>query len=172
MEEFVKIGKTQKPHSIKGELKLSVEDIYVDDLFEVEAVFLELRGQKVPYFVEELQEGNAMIIKLEGIETRNAADELAHKDLYLRREDINLPDEVILSGGMFYKHLEGFLIVETELGEIAIIEEVAEFPQQEMAYISYNNKTLLIPLNTQLIKSIDNEAKKVLMELPEGLLDL
>ena len=142
----------------------------MDDLFEVEAIFLEIKGQKVPYFIEELQE--AMILKLEGIETRNAAEELAHKGLYLRRDDINLPDEVIESGGMRFKHLEGFIIFDEEAGEVAKIEEVAEFPQQEMAYITYNNKTLLIPMNPKLILRIDKEAKKVFMDLPEGLLDL
>lgn len=172
MDEFVKIGRTQKPHSIKGELKLNVEEIYVEDLFAVEAVFLEIKGQKVPYFVEELQEGNAMILKLEGIESRNAAEELAHKDLFLRRKDINLPDEVIASGGLRYKHLEGYIIFDEEAGEVAEIEEVAEFPQQEMAYITYNNKTLLIPMNPNLILRIDAAAKKVYMDLPEGLLEL
>jgi 16S rRNA processing protein RimM len=170
MDEFVKIGRTQKPHSIKGELKLFVEEIYIDDVFEVEALFLEIKGQKVPYFIEELQD--AMILKLEGIETRNAAEELAHKDLYLRREDINLPDEVIASGGMYYKHLEGYTIFDEEVGKIAVIEEVAEFPQQEMAYVTYKNKTLLIPMNAKLILRIDAQAKKVFMELPDGLLDL
>ena len=170
MDEFIKIGRTQKPHSIKGELKLFIEEVFIEDLFEVEAIFLEIRGQKIPYFIEELQE--AMILKLEDIETRTAAEELAHKSVYLRRADINVPDEVIESGGMYYKYLEGYVIFDEEVGEVGKIDEVADFPQQEMAYITYKNKTLLIPLNSKLILSIDKEKKQVFMSLPDGILSL
>jgi 16S rRNA processing protein RimM len=172
MSEFVKIGKTQKAHGIKGELKLNVEEHFIDDLFETEAVFLEIKGQKVPYFVEDIQEGNVIFVKLEGVGTRNEAEQLMHKDLYMRREDISLSDEIIASGGLRYKFLEGFTIFDTEDGEIAVIVEVAEFPQQEMAYISYKNKTMLVPLNEELILEIDRDQKTVLMNLPEGLLGL
>jgi 16S rRNA processing protein RimM len=169
---FVKIGKTQKPHSIKGELKLNVEEKFVDDLFDQEAVFIQIKGQYVPYFIESLREGNTIILKLEDIENRSAAEALAHKDLFLRRDDLSLTDEEIESKGLLYGFLEGYMLIDEELGEIAVIEEVAEFPQQEMAYITYQDKVCLIPLNTNLIKEIQKEEKKVLVDLPEGLLDV
>jgi 16S rRNA processing protein RimM len=172
MNKLIKVGHTQKVHGIKGELKLIIEDHFVDDAFEAEALFLEIKGQKVPYFVEEMQEGNSLILKLEGVDTRNDAEQLMHKDVYMRREDIRVSDEVIDAGGMYYKYMEGFTIFDTEEGEIAIISEVAEFPQQEMAYITYKKKLLLIPLNEELIVEVNREAKTVLMNLPEGLLGL
>jgi 16S rRNA processing protein RimM len=172
MSEFIRIGRTQKAHGIKGELKLNIEEHFIDDLFETEAVFIELKGQKVPYFVEEIQEGNMMLMKLEAVDTRNEAEQLMHKDLYMRREDITISDELINSGGMHYKYLEGFTIFDNEAGEIAVIEEVAEFPQQEMAYITYLKKTVLIPLNEELILEVDRDKKTLLMNLPEGLLGL
>jgi 16S rRNA processing protein RimM len=172
MENLVRIGKTQKAHGLKGELKLNVEEYFIDDLFETEALFIELKGQKVPYFIENLQEGNSIILKLEGINSRNEAEQLAHKELFMRREDIHLSDEIINSGGLKYKFLEGFTIYDNVEGEIAVINEVAEFPQQEMAYITYKTKTLLIPLNDDIILEINREEKKVMMNLPEGILNL
>ena len=172
MNELVKIGSTQKAHGIKGELKLNVEEHFMDDLFDVEAVLIEIKGQKVPYFVEDIQEGNSVFIKLEGVDTRTEAEQLMHKDLYLRREDISISDELINSGGMYFKYLEGYTVFDDVEGEIALIDEVAAFPQQEIAYVFYKNRTILIPLNDELILEVDKVQKKVLMNLPEGILGL
>jgi 16S rRNA processing protein RimM len=172
MNEFVKVGKTQKAHGIKGELKLHVEDHFIDDLFETEALFVEIKGQKIPYFIENLQEGNALILKLEGVDTRTESEQLMHKDVYMNRDDISLSDEIIASEGLVYKFTEGFKIVDILYGEIAEIEEVVEFPQQEMAYVTYKNKTLLLPLHPNFVVEVDRENKILTMNLPEGLLDL
>ena len=40
MNELVKIGNTQKAHGIKGELKLNVEEHFIDDLLDAEAIFV------------------------------------------------------------------------------------------------------------------------------------
>lgn len=172
MDEFVKVGKTQKAHGIKGELKLNVEEHFIDDLFETEALFIEIKGQKIPYFIENLQEGNALILKLEGVDNRTDAEQLMHKDVYMKRDDISLSDELIASEGLVYKFTEGFKIVDVQYGEIAEIEEVVEFPQQEMAYVTYQDKTLLLPLHPNFIVDVDREKKVITMNLPDGLLDL
>ncbi len=44
-------------------------------------------------------------------------------------------------------------------------------PQQEMAFLDYKGAEVLIPLNVQLIVSINEEKQEILMDLPEGLLD-
>jgi len=172
MNELVKIGNTQKAHGIKGELKLNVAEHFIDDLFETEAVFIEIKGQKVPYFVEDIQEGNVIFIKLEGVDSRSEAELLSQKDIFMRRSDISISDELINSGGMYYKYLEGYTLIDDVEGEIAVIEEVALFPQQEIAYVYFQNRTILIPLNEELILNVDNTAKKVFMSLPEGILGL
>lgn len=169
---FIKIGKTQKPHSIKGELKLTVEEKFMADLSDQEALFIQIKGQYVPYFIEELRAANTLIIKLEDLNKRSDVEPLAHKDVFLRRDDLSLTDEEIANKGLMYSFLEGYMMIDEELGEIAEIEEVAEFPQQEMAYVTYQDKTCIIPLNMNLIKEIKKEEKKVLVDLPEGLLDV
>jgi 16S rRNA processing protein RimM len=172
MNELVKIGNTQKAHGIKGELKLNVEEHFIDDLLDAEAIYVEIKGQKVPYFVEDIQEGNIIFVKFEGVDSRNEAEQLMHKDLYMRREDITISDELINSGGMYFKYLEGYILFDDVEGEIAMIEEVASFPQQEMAYVMYQDRTILIPLNDEFILDVDKENKKVTMSLPNGILSL
>ena len=73
---------------------------------------------------------------------------------------------------MRYKKYVNFEIHDKILGKIGIIEEIIEYPQQEMAAIKFQEKEVLIPLNEQLILTIDAENKVIEMDLPDGLLEL
>ena len=42
MENLIKIGYTQKPHGLSGELKVFIEEIYEEDFMECETVFLNI----------------------------------------------------------------------------------------------------------------------------------
>lgn len=64
------------------------------------------------------------------------------------------------------------LLVDQNAGEIGHITEVLEMPQQEMAAVQYQGREVLIPLNEQFIIEVDHATQKVLMDLPEGLLNL
>jgi 16S rRNA processing protein RimM len=171
--EFIKIGKVRCAHGIKGELKISVEEKFIDSLWESEAIFLEMRGNKTPYFVEELREGAAIMIKLENVDTRTASEQVGQPDIYLRREDIDLTDaEIDEDASLEYEHLLGYTLHETDLGEVGIIKLIEAYPQQEMATVSLGDKTVLIPLLPVWIVEINPEQKTVTMNLPDGILDL
>mgnify|MGYP003841375859 CR=1 FL=1 len=48
-----------------------------------------------------------------------------------------------------------FTLVDAEIGELGKIEDVIEFPQQEMAVISHNEKEVFIPLHESLIEKLN-----------------
>ncbi len=115
--------------------------------------------------------------KINFISTREEFEKFQNYEINLETsqhsyEDISLSDEIIESEGLVYKFTEGFKVMDIHQGEIAEIEEVVEFPQQEMAYVTYNDKTILLPLHPNFIVEIDRENKIITMNLPEGLLDL
>jgi 16S rRNA processing protein RimM len=45
-------------------------------------------------------------------------------------------------------------------------------PHQEMAVVNHHNKEVLIPLNEELIINIDTTKRLIIMNLPEGLVQL
>ena len=63
-------------------------------------------------------------------------------------------------------------MIDKEVGEVGVIEEILDMPQQEMTLIRYKKREVLIPLNEELILEIDEKKKQVMVDLPEGLLDL
>ncbi len=175
MAGFIEIGHTKKTHGVQGWLRVQVEPEYLEDLLSTSAVFLSLQGQPVPYFVESFDARNDLLLKLEDINSKEAAAELSGKALSLREQDI-IPDEErefeMTEEELEYSFLTGYELHTPEQGNIGAILEILEFPQQEMARLEIDQKEVLIPLHEDFIQSINEEHKQVTMSLPEGLLDL
>jgi 16S rRNA processing protein RimM len=166
------IGYTRKPHGLKGEIKLQVTERYLEDLLNVEFVFLNLKGQNMPFFIEDIRVGNSIIAKFEDVNSPEAALKIASKEMYIRQEDLIPDDEREMEVEIpTYERCLGYVIFNgTE--RIGAIEELIEYPQQEMAVVQYNNREVLVPLNAAYIQKIDDSEKMILVDLPEGLLDL
>jgi 16S rRNA processing protein RimM len=71
-----------------------------------------------------------------------------------------------------YERFEGYQLVDQELGNLGVIEEIVESPGQHLAMLDYQGREVVVPLNPVFIQSVDHNAKKVQVDLPEGLLDL
>lgn len=162
---LVTIGQTGRPHGLKGELKLWVEEAYEADLLAAQAVFIDKR----PFFPSAIRAGGSLLLKLEGVDTREAAQLLSGKPLELRAEDIGEPEE---EAEATFLDLMGFVIYDTELGRIGEIEDVLDMPEHYVAVVTYREKEVYIPLHEDLIAALDPEAATVELNLPEGLLDL
>lgn len=174
--QYVNIGYTKKTHGIAGELKLVIEDRFLEDFLKNERIFLDVKGAKVPYFVASVRGKDEMILKLEEVDSRESAYTLQSREVFLREQDL-IPGhereiETEEEESLEYEHLTGFLLIDKTAGVIGPIEEVLEMPQQEMAFLRHKGREVLVPLNEQFITGVDEKGKKVMMDLPEGLLDM
>ena len=174
MKEYIQIGKTKKPFGLTGELKVDIEEAFLEDFLLAKILFLRIKGKPVPYFVEGIQVKGMPLLKLEDVDNKETAVKIGGSDILLREEDI-LPEEqrqLEVEETIEFARLKGFSIHDLNLGPIGKIEAIEEFPQQEMAIVSYKEKETMIPLNEGLIEEIDYEKRIVKMDLPEGLLKL
>jgi 16S rRNA processing protein RimM len=170
--DYVEIGRIRKPHGLAGEVKGDIDERFWDDVAEVDAFFVEIRGEKTPYFIDYLRGKGTLIIKFEDINTKEDASLFTSQSLYLRREDVNLSEDEINDTGLEFSHLEGYELHVEEIGKVGLIKEVVEYPQQEMATVEAGAKSFLVPLRAAWILSTDEKKKTILMDLPEGLLDI
>ncbi|MFK8005907.1 MAG: ribosome maturation factor RimM [Saprospiraceae bacterium] len=176
MEKYISIGFTKKEHRLKGELKVLVDDEYLEDLLKTPVIFLSIKGRHLPYFVEETRLENELIIKLEDVDSKEAAHLLSSKEIFLQPANILKKEEKELvfenPSNLLFGHLVDFMLVDSELGELGKIIDVVEFPQQEMAVIPHNGNEFFIPIHESLIEKIDEEKQYIYMNLPEGILDV
>lgn len=169
---MISIGFCRKPHGVGGELKVQIEAEYLEDFLQAEVIFLDITGKQVPYFIEKIRPGSEILVKLEDVDSREAAAALNGKEMLMREEDVHTGEEEENEEDLAYEDLVGYEIIETDLGLIGKIEDVLEYPQQMMALLIYQEREILIPLNEYLIQDIDIENQQIIMELPEGLLEL
>ncbi len=164
------IGYIGKAHGLEGRLKLVSEDAYLEDFTYLEVIFAEEKGGLVPYFIEDINfKGVPPLIKFEDINTREQATKLANKKIYARNSDLQEREE---KSPLQYGAYIGYTLHDEQLGELGKIEDIQAFPQQEIAFFQYNNEEKLIPLNDSLIISVDEEKQLIIVNLPEGLLDI
>lgn len=167
----MRVGRIRKPHGVEGLVKILIEDAFMDSFFESEVLFIEQRGGQVPFFVEDIREGNEILVKFEEVDTREAALELSGKEVFLREQDIQEPSEEQIEALGFRRYV-GFVILDKTSGRVGVVEEVIELPQQWMAVVDYRGKEVFIPLNDAFIMTVNTTEKTLEMDLPAGLLDL
>jgi 16S rRNA processing protein RimM len=168
-ESYFRIGSILKPKGLKGELH-----IYVDfeglDAIKFTTIFLDIAGKPVPYFVSSIKylQKNAAYLVLEDVDSIEKASTLVKKHIYLPNKLKPKPKK----GEFTLMDLVGFTAIDEDEGELGKITDVHEYPKQFIAAITYKNCEVLFPLNEDIIKSIDVVKEIVLVNLPEGLLDV
>ncbi|MDR6783533.1 16S rRNA processing protein RimM [Pedobacter africanus] len=168
-EEAFYIGYITKTKGLKGEVQVFFE--YDEpELLDLDVVFAEINGKMVPFFVSayKLQHNNTGNFYFDDIDHIDKAQQLVKKKVYLPLT--KMPDRS--DEDFHYNDLKGFVVSDETHGELGEIIEINEYPQQFVATVLYQGKEIMFPLNEDMILEIDEEKGRMLVDLPEGLLDI
>jgi 16S rRNA processing protein RimM len=165
-----KAGYIAKPHALKGEISILLEEDMTSDFDEIDALFIEEDGQLVPYFIEEYSiNGLKGILKLEDIDTIEAATSISKKNFYLPKETRMeseegefYDDEII--GVTVFNHADKAL-----LGNIV---DVMKAGPNKLLVLDHHGKEVLIPVNSPFIVAHDKVQNQIEVDLPDGFLDI
>jgi 16S rRNA processing protein RimM len=164
------LGKIVKKYSFKGEV-LAKLDTDQPELYEnLDSILVELRNNLVPFFIEnsQLHKSELLRIKFEDINNEQDADSILKCDLYLPLKF--LPK---LEGDKFYFHeVIGFTVEDVNFGKVGIIKSINDTTAQALFEIDRNGTEILIPMNDEFIKKVDRKKKTILVQTPEGLIEL
>lgn len=155
--QFIKAGEIVTTHGIRGEVKVYC---WLDDP-EMLCEFDRCRISGKEYNMEQVRvQKSCNLVKLEGIETMEAAQLLRGKVLELYREDID--DEVI-----FADELKGVEVFAdgTMIGKII---DVLDYPGNSV-YVVKGAYEYMIPAVSQFILSTDLNANRMEVRLLEGM---
>ncbi len=169
MANYFKIGKIVAVHGLKGELLLKHELGKKTSLKGLQAVFIEEKKNSfLPWFIQttKIKSESEIFLKLEGIDTRETAIPLTQKEIWLTETDFKKFAAKTAPAGLL-----GYSIInKNEM--LGAILELIEQPHQLLCRIEIKGKEVLIPLHEESMIKINHKKKEVIVELPEGLLEI
>ncbi len=167
--QYFKIGKLAASHGLTGELILQHSLGKKTTLKNVEAIFIESpKNNFIPHFIQhtKAKSDDEFYIKLEGTDTVEVARKLTPKLVWLQEADFNKHKAEAAPIAMLGYQLYDDKI---NLGEII---EVNEMPHQILCTILYKGFEALIPVHPANLIKLDHINKKVVVAVPEGLLEI
>ncbi len=169
MLNYFNIGKFVATFGVQGELILKHSLGKKTSLSGLETVFIEEKKDEfLPYFIEStrIKNESEIYIRLEGVNAKEQAQRLVQKPIWLTSEDFHK-----YAGKSAPISLLGYHVIHegADLGEIL---EVIEQPHQLLCRIELNGKEVLLPVHTETLQKVDKNKKQVILDLPEGLLDI
>ena len=172
MFKYEVIGRILKPFRNNGTLLAILDSGFEKDISKAKAIFIRVKGQPVPYFIESLEfEKELAYIKFEEFNGPEEIKLLNGSDLLLRDIDIKLKKKKQIKG-FSLTDIEEFLISDKTSGKTARIISIEQFPQQLMAEVAIGESKVFIPLIENFITDINIDKKLIKMTLPEGIFDL
>lgn len=170
-DDVYKIGTIGKSHGVRGEVSLHFDDD-VFDRVDADYLVLDVDGILVPFFMEEyrFRSNETALVKFEDIDTQDRARSLTGCDVYFPR---TLADSAE-TGQMSLPEIVGYTVVDAASGNIiGTLDGIDDTTENILFEItSSGGSEILVPVNSDWIAGIDAVERRVVMTLPDGLLDL
>lgn len=181
-EMLIGIGKIFKPHGYKGEMNIDLD--YDADIFQGGQItfIIKIDNIPVPFFVENIRGGinHSSFLKLKGIDSDIEASRFANKELYALKQQ--LLSSLDVDEDSFYlaeNEMIGYSVVNEgsgeNIGKITNFETGVEYDYM-IVEDPIRESRFSIPFIDEFVKEIkdssDHESGLVLVELPEGFLEI
>ena len=164
------LGKIVSKFSFRGEVLLKLDSDESPSL-KLKTIFIEIDKILVPFSIVKisLHKSSLLKIKFDGVDSETLADKILRRNTFLPLNDLPKLD----SNKFYYHEIIGFKAEDLHRGEIGIIKEVNDQTSQPVVKINTNeNKEVMIPLVDDFLIKLERNKKKIIFNLPQGLIDL
>ncbi|MCX6334341.1 MAG: ribosome maturation factor RimM [Bacteroidia bacterium] len=162
------LGRISKVHGYEGAVTVKLEKTFIENIPYMESVFLEIEGKPVPFFIDESEYPGSDILRLkfEGYGTFEKVNEFTGCRVFLTTGEKEHTSAGVMS-------FQNYKVILPDNNLVGTISDIIENPGQWLLNISTpDKKEILIPFHEDLIRSIDKRKKVIIMDLPEGLLEI
>ncbi len=166
--KWLRLGRVLRPRGLSGEVYLY---LYADpeDLPEEIPVFVSLS----PHLMRPLtlvalypHRGRVFRARFREVLDRTAAGVLTGQDLFVDPGVLRaLPDS------LYSYELVGMEVVDEAGVPRGVVEEVYLYPAQDVLEIRYGRRLYLLPLVQAFIRGIDRDRGRIVVRIPDGLLE-
>jgi 16S rRNA processing protein RimM len=169
-KDMAVVGQIARAHGNRGQVILNAETDFPGERFRPGAeLFVERGGvvKELTITTVRFQRGRP-VVGLAGVDTMNDAAALAGHELRVPADWL-----AVLPDGTFYRHDLVGCRVETRGGEpVGVVAGVEGTLDRSRLVVAGVRGDVLVPLVPEICTTIDVPGKRIVIEPPEGLLDL
>lgn len=167
MEKLYNVGKIVGTHGIKGEVKIMSITDFPEKRYQVGGV-LYVEDETHPMKIQSMRVHKGMyLIKFEEIKDLTEAENYRNKILKAQRQEDDLGEREF-----YYSDIIGLTVVDNNLGELGKISEIMAPGANDVWVVkSKKYKEVLIPYIPSVVLDVNLKDGKVIVELPEGLVN-
>jgi 16S rRNA processing protein RimM len=168
-ERVVPLGEIVTTHGLEGWLKLNPFNPQTTALASVREVYLDREGARSSYQLEANRPHNRQIlIKLQGVDGVDAAKLLVGATLCVAED--SLPS---LEPGQYYHYQAiGLKVFDTQGHWLGTVTGTWSAGGGQIYVVAGSGKEYLIPAVKEIVEKIDFDAGNMIINPPDGLLDL
>jgi len=167
-EPLIPLGQIVNTHAIRGELRVRLYNPSSQTLTVGMRVTLRRGDACLEYVISALRPHRQLILlTLEGCDSMTAAEALVGHEICIHAADLPPP----AAGEIYHFQLIG-LAVETTTGEhLGTVEEVMATGSADVCVVRSQGREFLIPMIDDVVKAVDRESGRIVIDPLPGLLD-
>lgn len=169
-DEWVPLAMVGRPHGVRGELRAHPFNRDSELLLELDEVLVRFvdgdrKGEEHEVSIDVARQGNdAILLKLHGVDDRDAADGVRGAQLCAKRGDFPELDE-----GEFYASDIVDADVVLDGAVIGKVNELSSYPSVDILLVTTERGRFEIPLVDAYVDTVDAVAGRVVLRTLEGL---
>ena len=160
------VGRIGRAHGVLGEATIEVQTDDPDTRFQVGNKLTLDDGQQLTIRSSRWH-NQILLLAFDGVTDRNQIEELRDQ---LISSDVDL--DSLAPGEYHFQQLIGCEVFQQNGELIGAVDEIVKLPGQDLLSVNRAGAQVLIPMVKQIIIEIDVSAKKIVVNPPEGLLDV
>lgn len=164
--EKIKIGKIVNAVALRGEVKVYNYSGYKERYEELERIIVDGRNYKI----EKIRYQNDMVIlKLAGVNDRNAAEALKTKDVFITEDDLaELPDDTF-----YIRDLLGLDILDYDTdAKLGTLKDVLQPSSQDVYVIKgISGSDFYVPAVSEFVKEVNLKGGYIKIKPIEGMIE-
>ena len=166
-DKNVFVGKVSSPHGIKGWLKvISYTDPIENILSYKEWFIINEGGSKKTFSIEDSRiQGKKIIVKLDGIEDRDGAEDLKNKEILVSRIDLPKLEE----NTFYWNDLLDLSVLDQKGKQIGKVDSLFETGSNDvLVRVNENKERFLVPfIMEEVIRKVDLVKEFISIDWPE-----
>jgi 16S rRNA processing protein RimM len=170
LSDLILVGRVARAHGNKGQVIVNPETDFPGDRFaEGNVLVVDHGGDQVERRIASVrfQQGRP-ILALEGVETMNDAEALAGAELKVPASTL-----APLPGGTYYRHDLVGCEVRTKDGQVVgKVTDVEGSLERSRLVVARQGGELQVPMVETICIEVDPAGKRIVIDPPQGLLDL